>query len=304
VNGRTQFSVVADPDGTEVNQALLSYAGISDTLAKYGRQRLTLDNHRWVGNVGWRQNEQTYDGLSIVNTGLPDTRITYAHISGVNRVFGPDSLVGRYTSDSNLVNVAYSGWGIGTLVGYGYLLDFENAAASSSSTYGARFTGKHGVGGGVDVLYTLELARQSDNANNPASFDLDYRLAEIGGFMNGITGTVGYETLGSNGVTALQTPLATLHAANGWADKFLVTPAKGLKDVYASLAGTVAKIKLMGVYHDFSADSGGADYGEEVDLHAWYPFGKYTVGAKYASYSAKTFSFDTNKFWLYGEFKF
>ncbi len=304
VNGLTQYAVVADPDGTEVNQALISYAGFSDTLAKFGRQRITLDNHRWVGNVGWRQNEQTYDGLSVVNTSLPDTRITYAYISGVNRVFGNSSAVGRFTSDSNLINVAYNGLSFGTLVGYNYLLDFENALASSSNTYGARFAGKHGVGGGIDALYTLELARQSDYGDNPARFDLDYSLIEIGGFVNGITATLGYETLGSNGVVALQTPLATLHAANGWADKFLVTPVNGLQDTYFSVAGTVAKIKLMGVYHDFSADAGGADYGEELDLHAWYPFGKYTVGVKYASYSAKTFSFDTDKLWVYGEFKF
>ena len=30
----------------------------------------------------------------------------------------------------------------------------------------------------------------------------------------------------------LQTPLATLHAFNGWADMFLTTPANGLQDLY------------------------------------------------------------------------
>ncbi len=44
---------------------------------------------------------------------------------------------------------------------------------------------------------------------------------------------VGYELLGSDdGVAAFQTPLATLHKFNGFADQFLVTPAGGLQDIY------------------------------------------------------------------------
>ena len=304
VNGLTKFSTIADPKATEINQAYLSYVGISDTLAKFGRQRFTLDNHRWIGNSDWRQDEQTFDGLTVVNTSLPDTRVTYGNIYGVERVFGPTSPVGRFSSDSNIINVAYSGWSVGTLIGYSYLIDLKNAPTSSSSTYGGRFIGKHAVGTGVDALYTLEFARQSDYANNPAKFNLDYSLIEIGGLVNGITGTLGYETLGSDGVNALQTPLATLHAANGWADKFLTTPATGLQDTYVSLAGTINGVKVMGVYHQFSADSGGANYGNEWGVHVWYPFAKYTVGVKYADYSAKTFSFDTKKLWVYGEYKF
>ncbi|MFZ5530955.1 MAG: hypothetical protein ACOY4U_07895, partial [Pseudomonadota bacterium] len=120
----------------------------------------------------------------------------------------------------------------------------------------------------------------------------------------GITGMLGYELLDSDSTNAVQTPLATLHAMNGWADKFLSTPAAGLKDVYASLGTTLADIKLICAYHDYSAASGSTDYGKEWNLHAWYPSGKYNVGTKYASYRARGFSFDTDKFWLYGELKF
>jgi hypothetical protein len=304
VNGLTQYATVSDPKGTEINQAYLSYAGLGDTLAKFGRQRLTLDNHRWIGNVGWRQNEQTYDGLSVVNTSLPDTRVTYANLYGINRVFGTTSTAGRYSADANLLNVAYSGLGMGTLVGYGYWLDLSSAPTQSSRTLGVRFSGKQSAAEGLDALYAVEFARQHSYAGNPASFNLDYRLAELGATAKGITGMLGYELLDSDGTNAVQTPLATLHAMNGWADKFLTTPAAGLKDVSASLGTTLADIKLIGAYHDFSAASGGTDYGKEWDLHAWYPFGKYNVGTKYASYRAQGFSFDTDKFWLYGELKF
>lgn len=56
INGNTDRPVIADPDGTEVNQAYLSYVGIEDTTVRLGRQRIKLDNDRFIGNVGWRQN--------------------------------------------------------------------------------------------------------------------------------------------------------------------------------------------------------------------------------------------------------
>ncbi len=64
INGNTKRSVVADPTETEINQAYLRYKGFENTSLTYGRQRIALDNHRFIGNVGWRQNEQTFDGFT------------------------------------------------------------------------------------------------------------------------------------------------------------------------------------------------------------------------------------------------
>jgi hypothetical protein len=61
--------VVADPEGTEVNQVWVGYEKY-DTNVKFGRQTFTLDNHRFIGNVIWRQNEQTYDAVSLVNNSI------------------------------------------------------------------------------------------------------------------------------------------------------------------------------------------------------------------------------------------
>ena len=55
---------------------------------------------------------------------------------------------------------------------------------------------------------------------------------------------LGYEELGSNaGLYGLQTPLATLHAFNGWADKFLVTPV----DIPDVAAFTLGRARVDGV---------------------------------------------------------
>jgi len=289
------FAAVADPEVTQVNQAIISYKGISDTTAKLGRQRLILDNARHIGNVGWRQNEQTFDAVSLVITSISNTTITYAFLDKVN---GITSTFDTDVSD-HLVNATYSGFARGNITGYAYLLE-DDGSNAETDIYGLRFNGQSGLSEGNKLLYTAELATQSTDNN-----DALYTFIEGGVQYGGVTTKLGYEVLGSDdGAYGFQTPLATKHAFNGWADQFLSTPADGLQDIMLSIAGMVADIKLLGVFHDFSADQGGDDYGSEVDLQATKNFAKrYTVGVKYAAYSADTIKTDTEKLWLWGELK-
>lgn len=305
VNGKTSYSVVADPEFTEINQAYVSYSGLPDTTLKYGRQRIILDNHRFIGNVGWRQNEQTYDAFTVANKSLADTTITAGYIYNVNRVFSDKSPVGDFKMESPIFNVSYKGLRAGEIVAYGYLLKFTDPPASSTQTWGLRFKGDTALAGGAKVLYTAEYASQADYRNDPGSFRLDYYFLEGGIDSAGNVLKLGYEVLGSDGTTSFQTPLATLHAMNGWADQFLTTPAGGLKDAYLSAGTAFYGVKLEALYHDFRADEGSARYGTEWDLVATRAIDKnYSVGAKYASYNAKDFSVDTDKFWLWAEARF
>lgn len=295
-NGKTQYAAVIDPKGTEVNQAFISFDKLPATSIKFGRQRIALDNQRFIGNVAWRQNEQTFDALSLVNKSLAKTTLTYAHLSNVNRITGTDA-----DMSSDLLHGNYSGWAAGSLSAYAYLLDYRAPASQSTATYGVRFSGGTSVGEAFKVLYTAEYANQGDYADNPADYTLDYYLAEIGGSARGITAKLGYEVLEGNGTQSVQTPLATLHAFNGWADQFLVTPAAGLDDGYVSVGGAWMTVELLAVYHTYSANRGGADYGSEWNLQATKKINKwYTLSAKYASYSAGdiTSKVDTDKIWL------
>ena len=54
---------MGDPETTELNQAYLSFRG-GETILSAGRQRLVLDNARFVGEGAWRQNQQTFDALT------------------------------------------------------------------------------------------------------------------------------------------------------------------------------------------------------------------------------------------------
>ena len=312
-NRKTAYSIIADPEFTEVNQAYLSYSGIPDTKLKYGRQRIVLDNQRFIGNVGWRQNEQTFDGFTVVNKSLPATTITAGYIYNANRVFSDQSKfptttfanIGNAKMKSPILNVNYKGWSVGEIVGYGYLLDYADFATSSIQTWGLRFKGDTALADGMKFLYTAEYASQSDYKKNPADYSVDYGFLEAGLSKGAHSVKLGYELLEGNGGKSFQTPLATLHAFNGWADVFLATPVNGLKDAYLGVGSALYGVKLDAVYHDYRADQGNARYGTEWNLQATKPIAKkYLLGVKYASYNAKTFSVDTDKFWLWGEAKF
>lgn len=292
---------VGDPEGTEVNQSYLAYT-YEDTTVKYGRQRILLDNQRFVGGVGFRQNEQTYDGLTVVNKSLPDTTLFFAHIDNVNRIFGEDSPIGDHENDTYLFNAKYAGLEAGTLTGYAYLIDNEDAATYSTDTYGLRFAGKTGAFG-----YALEYATQSDAANNTASYDADYILAE-GSFKAGdVTVKAGYELLGADGSDGqFITPLATLHKFQGWNDKFLGggtgNITGGIEDMYISASTKLAGVKLSVVYHNLESDdssaSGMDDLGSEFGFVVAKKFGPVGLSLKYSDYSADDFGSDTDKLWL------
>lgn len=299
-NGKGTYPIVADPSDTDINQLYISYAGavLPKSTLTVGRQIINLDNQRFVGAVEWRQNNQTFDAASFSSQYIDHASLYYAYVSHVNRIFGPDAPaganVGKFKSSSHLINASYEFDPALKLTGYTYLLDFSNGAAVSNATYGLRLTGKYALNPDVKLLYTAETAHQTDYADNPANISENYLLLEPGVAWNGWTGKAGFEVLQGNGTTAFQTPLATLHAFNGWADKFLSTPARGLEDQYASLnykvpfgdkwlKGTDVSI----AYHSFDSNIGSVNYGKEWDASIMQTFFEhYTVGLKFADYNA------------------
>ncbi len=313
INGLTQYPVVADPKNVSVYQASLRWHWKDRFEVNAGRRAINLDNQRWVGSVDWRQNGQTLDGAGVEFKPLPGMTVSYNHIWRVNRIYGRDSMQGAYTGNRiNLLRLSQEFKGAGALVVYDYMLDIPDAPASSSRTLGARFSGAHGLGAGkLKLLYALEYARQSDYGRNPRDFNLGYLLIEPGVAYGPLSIKAGYERLGGNGTVGLQTPLATLHAFNGWADKFLTTPANGLRDYYGDLTwklggpGILKDTNLRAAWHDYRADHGSQHDGSEWDFMVSHPIGThFTALVKYAMYRSDRVATDTNKFWTSIEAKF
>jgi len=303
-SGGAGRAVVADPEGTELNQAFLAYASKTTTVT-LGRQRLVLDNARFVGDVGWRQNMQTFDAVTLVNKSVEKLTLTYGYLERINRIFGNKHPQGNWESDSHLFNASYSALKAGTITGYAYLLDFDNAAAQSTATYGASFAGATPVSDAVKLTYRAEFATQSDYGSSALNYTAEFLNLEIGAAAKAIGLALGYEELSSDNGVSFRTPLATLHAFNGWADMFLATPANGLRDVYLKGSATLPHgFNLLGFYHEFKADRLGADFGSEVDLQLTRKFGKhFTALVKYAKFETDTTAFaDVTKFWAQVEF--
>ncbi len=307
-NSQPGRTVIADPETTELNQAWLSYSRWNSVL-KAGRQRIVLDNHRFIGDVGWRQNMQTYDAVAFQNSLLENLSFFYAYVWEVNRVFGDvDDLPAAnrdFDSDSHIFNVSWSRWKYGRFTAYSYLLDLENSApasaVNSTATYGGCFAGSAPLTETISLGYRAEFAWQTDHADNPADYGAEYWNVETGLTVRPVALGLGYEVLGADNGQGFKTPLATLHAFNGWADVFLNTPPDGLRDLYLfAQVSVLPDMPLRFVFHHFDADSGGNDYGSEYDLLLTKKLGKHwSALAKYAHYEADEGSYaDTDRFWL------
>ncbi|VAX35241.1 hypothetical protein MNBD_UNCLBAC01-1699 [hydrothermal vent metagenome] len=308
INRRADHPVVADVENTEINQVFLTYKGLADTALNVGRQRIVVDDHRFIGDVGWRQGNQTFDGVTLTNKSIEDVVAKYGYIGNVNRIFGDDPAAGDWESNSHFYNVSYAGLPFGKLTTYGYLLDFQGESpGNSSQTYGVSLTGKQALNDEITLKYYGEYAYQMDHADNITDYGANYYRVAPALAWKGLTTTIGYEVLGSDNNKGFSTPLATGHKFNGWADKFLGTPAKGLEDFYVDVTYKLSGLEgnfdfLNGLltkvqYHDFNADKGGADYGSEWGFFAQKSINKNVyVQAKYANYNADTFATDTKKF--------
>lgn len=308
-NGNTDYPVVADPEGTEVNQAWAKYA-FDNSSGTYGRQRVLHGSQRFIGGVGWRQNEQTYDGFRALYKNDAIT-LDYAYVYNVNRIFGPDDGPVQPANHRGSNHFARADWKLTeghTLTGFLYALDIDEdtdypagrTVGNSSDTYGLEYAGAFGP-----VSAKAAYATQSDAGDSPLSYDADYYMLEGAFAFAGVKATLGYEVLGAGDGVGFKTPYATLHKFQGWADKFLITPGDGIEDLYVGLAGKLGPVKLAGIYHDFSAEDSSEDWGSEIDLVATWVYNKnWSFQLKYASFSSDSDAYpDTDKAWMTVNFK-
>ena len=300
---RVRYPVVADPTGPDLNQAFLQWKNTGGALLRGGRQRIQYDNDRFVGNVGWRQNEQTYDAATFRQQTGGGLDLQLAYVWQVNRIFGDDVPAGRNDGDTWLANLAREWKDFGKLSGYYYDIDNDDVSSFSTQTYGARFAGTRKLNS-VGLGYTFEYAHQNDAHRNAVDYSADYYRVDLSLAFALLTPYIGYESLGGDAARAgasFRTPLATLHAFNGWADVFLTTPNAGLNDFFGGVKGKAGAWNWDLLYHDFQAESGSHNFGEEVDAAISRKFAeKYGVLFKAAWFNADNAApyDDTTKLWV------
>lgn len=289
------LSPIFDPETNELNQGYLQYEGF-DTIGKLGRQRIIYDNAAFIGNVGWRQNEQTYDSISLSNKSVEKLTLNYAYIDQVNRIFGSDAdaplapgfaNVQDIESSVHLFNASYAGVPGVTFGAYAYIMNFHDVGAWDNNTFGGSAKGDlFGV-----TLYG-ELAWQ-DKASVLGDQEAMYAHVTATKSLKTDSFDFGALTFGIEHLDAgFKTPLATVHAFNGFAD---VTDAarisgahNGLTDTYISHTIPIFwGMKWANIVHAMGDNEISGGYGWEYDSVLTKKFDdNFTAIAKFAYFDS------------------
>lgn len=328
----TGYSVVADPDANELNQLWVSYTNKDiDTVVKGGRQRIKFDDDRFIGNVGWRQLETTFDSVLVTNKSIKNLTANVGYIGHVSTFTATNEDI-----RAPILNLNYNMGAYGNLIGYGYWLgytQFDTTGRTANGRLNPALNSKSSQTQGIRIinaekpskkfmdnyspLYTAEWSIQQDYINSPEKYTAN-RYNVMGGLRayDHFDFMAGMEQLNGHGLNKVfETPLGTNHAFQGWADLFLVTPKDGIRDVYGTVVGRFLEndsLEVTGTYHAFSDDTGNINYGKEWDFQAMKKFGKhYSLLAKYAYFDnaqgATGFNAgatDTQKVWVQGGVNF
>ena len=312
LHGAATRPLINDPQNIALYRAQLQYRSPALTLTA-GRQRITLDDERFLGAADFRQNGQTFDAVRAEWTPLKGLKADVSYAWSVRTIWGIDGHDARQqavSGDNVFANLGYA-TPLGTLTGFAYLVDMNEAAVQgfrlSSQTYGARLAGSRALAKNVKLSWQASYAVQSDYHRNPNDYRARYYLADaalgIGGWKLG----GGYEVLGADegaALTSFQAPLSSVFKFQGWADKLATTPPDGVRDLYGNVGygwkalGPFAAVSLQAVYHRFDSDRLVRHYGDEIDLLASGKLGRTTLSVRYADYQAKRFATDTSKLWL------
>ncbi len=312
LHGAATRPLVADPENIALYRAQIQYKTKAFAVTA-GRQRIALDDERFVGNGAFRQNSQTFDAVRVELTPLKGLKADVSYAWGVRTVWGVEGNGARppgIGGDNIFANLSYA-TPVGTLTGFAYLIDQDEAAVQgyrlSSQSYGVRLAGVQKLSPAAKLSYQASYATQSEYGRNPNDYRADYYLLDAGLEVSGVKLGAGYEVLGADkgvALTSFQFPLGSNVKFEGWANRFLSTPPDGVRDLYGSLgygwkaAGPFKGVSLQAVYHRFESDRLVRHYGDELDLLASGKLGKTTVSVRYADYNADLFATDTRKLWL------
>ncbi|MEX0321367.1 MAG: hypothetical protein AB3N63_04370 [Puniceicoccaceae bacterium] len=308
--GTAGKTIIADPKNFELNRIQLVWKG-EQAGATIGRQRIIRNNARFIGNVGWRQNEQTYDAITLEAQPVDNLSLFYGFLDRAQRIFGKQADVQvqrEFEMSTHLLEAQYKAGNGVTAGAYAYLLGIENSPVNASDTLGTWVSGTTPLEDGLTLLWRGELAQQQDNGDSPDSMDfsLDYRHLTAGLKKDGWGSlSIGYESLEGDGYRGFSTPLATLHAFNGFADMFLSTPSNGLTDLYLKATfplpdGVTGTIFI----HQFESEMGDVDFGEEYDFVLGYKINKnITFTAKLAIFKGEIKP-DIDRLWIQLDGKF
>ena len=304
-----QFPVIPDPSGIELNRLQITTEIIPKTRITIGRQRIAIDDSRFIGTFGFRQNDQTIDAIRAETRLFGPGVLDVGYFNQVNRPLGNDNVNGVFEGDSFFINYGAQ-TPIGRVAAFHYSTELEtepfanvDGVNQSIKTTGVRVLGRRHWDG-FGLVWEGAFARQIDFANNPLDYSANYGLAELTLEPKNWTVKLRGEILGSGDGAGFQTPLGTLHKFQGFADQFIVTPDDGVRDYSAFVqynfgqVGPLSAVKVFGRHHWFEADTDGRNYGTELNFSVSAKVGQSRFALEFANYKAQQFSQDTRAVFL------
>jgi len=302
-NGLVEYPVVADPEGSVLNQVYVNYAR-ENSFIRVGRQIITHGDQRFVGAVGWRQNDQVFDATRVVYKPMDNLKIDYAFVNRVHRIFGPDDGANPAELEGNnhLLNINTQLSDEFILNAYLYDLDFSSQAnyiPAKVENLSSRTVGVDAQYGFGQLTARVRYAQQRSAGASRLDYRTHYYAAGLKYKIDTLEVGASYEVFGSDNGVGFATPLATNAIHNGWALAFPVTPGVGLIDANMTASyRTNWGILLMG-YHDFSSEVGHDSFGSEVDLGVIFPIKKsWDLSVKVADFQSSSSMPDTQILWL------
>lgn len=299
--------IIADFQNAELNRFQLSTSIVPKTQLTLGRQRVSLDDMRFVGLSDFRQSDVTFDAVRAQGRWLGPLQFDVSYIWKFNRRFGIKERAGGLSSDSWLFNVSLP-TPIGQLTGFYYDIETDwvrNALPSQrfdAASVGFRLDGRWQRD---NVGLTWEASLADQEAQEPSSGEsLYYAMASVGGRLGDVSLTARYEALEGDGTRAFETPYGMLHIFQGDADVFLRTPADGIVDRSVRLNWQIGSwdwlrgLRFSAKYHHFEAERISTDYGDEIDLALSGVISSTRWSIEYARYNATGFGADTERLWL------
>ncbi|MBU2802225.1 alginate export family protein [Acidithiobacillus caldus] len=311
-NGRTGYAVIPDPEEANVNQAYLQYQGLGGPQVRAGRQEINLDDQRFVGAVGFRQTPQSFDAVSVQENLNHSLGAYAAYIWRIKNILNENvpnkTFLGEvHWQPSALFRAQAFGYWYGnqarsSIPGAAACFLSGNAQICNSQTLGLRFQGVVPVGSGAQIPYDVSYAKQLPYDAGSSLINAQYYHLSTGVRWAGFGAIANYMVMGSNrtGSYGFQTPLASKHLFNGWAEVFLTTPPNGLRSLYFTLDGTLLGTALQATYYDFRSAYRGEYYGHEVDLSAIHRFSAHwSAGIQYADYRRSHYGVNTEGAWVF-----
>ena len=276
------YPLLPDPRYTGFNRVYIEYQGLQDTRIRAGRQRVRLDNQRWISDNDFRQIPQLFDGVETVHTGLANTELYGAYFGRVRNTSGVANEL-----DLTLLHAAWNPLPGQYVSAYGYFHDqpqngaFTGFANNSYRVIGVRWVGSAAPWLGwsaVDVPFEAEFATQRPHAGGDARIDANYWRVGAGIAWRETVARFDYEVKESNnGVYGVQMPLTDFYAFNGWTLHFYNTPREGLRDGWATLRQGWREFTLFAEYHRFRSDFGAIGFGRELDAGLSYAWNENTT---------------------------